>query len=244
MWGRRAAVDLPAVERVVSPAQPVVLHMPEKLDKLIERRANFLTAYQNEAYAQRYRALVERVRAAATKVGLDDVLPRSVAQNLFKLMAYKDEYEVARLYSDPAFEEALRNTFEGEFSVRFNLAPPLLAKRDVSGRLIKSEFGSWMKIAFRVLSRMKRLRNTVFDPFGYTEERRAERRLVRDYETALEECLNWLSEDNARLVLSLASLPEKVRGFGHVKAANIAAFDADRKALLQRLRLARLPQAA
>jgi indolepyruvate ferredoxin oxidoreductase len=244
MWGRRAAVDLPAVERVVSPAQPVVLHMPEKLDKLVERRAKFLTAYQNEAYAQRYRVLVERVRAAAAKAGLDDVLPRSVAQNLFKLMAYKDEYEVARLYSDPAFEEALRNTFEGDFSVRFNLAPPLLAKRDVSGRLIKSEFGPWVKIAFRVLSRMKRLRDTVFDPFGYTEERRAERRLVRDYETALEECLSWLNEDNARLVLSLASLPEKVRGFGHVKAANIAAFDADRKALLQRLRLARLPQAA
>jgi indolepyruvate ferredoxin oxidoreductase len=244
LWGRRAAVDLEAVDRIASPVRPVVVQIPESVDKLLERRVEFLTRYQNAAYAQRYRDRVERVRAAVAQAGLDDSLTKAVAKNLFKLMAYKDEYEVARLYSDPAFEEKLRSTFDGDLKIKFNLAPPLLAKRDANGHFVKSEYGGWMKYVFRLLARMKSLRHTPLDLFGYTEERKTERRLIRDYETALDEAVAMLNKNNAKLVTDLASLPEKVRGFGHVKAANIAMFDKEREALLQRLREARLAQAA
>jgi indolepyruvate ferredoxin oxidoreductase len=244
LWGRRAAVDLAAVERVASPARPVMLQLPETLDKLVERRVEFLTAYQNAAYAERYRRLVERVRSAATEAGLDDTLAKAVAKNLSKLMAYKDEYEVARLYSDPAFEERLRSTFDGSFSIKFNLAPPLLAKRDANGHLIKSEYGSWMKYAFRLLAGMKWLRHTAFDPFGYTEERKTERQLIREYESDIEDCLKTVSKDSYKVAVSLAALPEKIRGFGHVKEANVAVYGEEREALLRELRGEKLAQAA
>ncbi len=244
LWGRRAAVDLPAVERVVSPAQPVVVQMPETLDRLLERRIEFLTAYQNAAYAQRYRQLVERAREAAAAAGLDDSLAKAVARNLFKLMAYKDEYEVARLYSDPAFEARLRSTFDGDFSIKFNLAPPMFSKRDANGHLIKSEYGGWMKYAFRLLARMRWLRHTALDPFGHTAERKTERRLISDYETTIEQCLSVLSKDTYQLTSRLAALPDKIRGFGHVKEDNIAAYEKDRQALLRQLPGAKLPRAA
>jgi len=244
LWGRRAAVDLEAVERIITPVRPVVVQIPESVDKLVERRAEFLTAYLNTNYAQRYRDRVERVRSAVAKAGLDDSLTKAVAKNLFKLMAYKDEYEVARLFSDPAFEERLRNTFDGDLKIKFNLAPPLLAKRDANGHFVKSEYGGWMKYAFRVLAKMKSLRHTPFDPFGYTEERKTERRLIRDYEAAVDEALGMLKKENAKLVTELVSLPDKVRGFGHVKAKNIATFDEQRDRLLRQLRDARLAQAA
>jgi indolepyruvate ferredoxin oxidoreductase len=244
LWGRRAAVDLQAVERVAAPAKPVVIQMPETLEKLLERRVDYLTGYQNAAYAQRYRDIVERARTAAGRAGLDETLAKAVAKNLFKLMAYKEEYEVARLYSDPRFEQRLRDTFEGDFKVRFNLAPPLLAKRDGNGHLVKAEYGGWVKYAFRLLAGMKFLRRTAFDPFGRTEERKTERRLIRDYETALEEALAMLTEDNARLIIDLAALPDKVRGFGHAKTNSIAEFDREREALLGQLREAKLAQAA
>ncbi len=244
LWGRRAAVDLQSVERVASPKQPVVLQIPQTLDKLIERRVEFLTAYQNAGYAQRYRQLVERVRQAEAQIDTGDALARAVANNLFKLMAYKDEYEVARLYSDPAFEERLRSTFDGDFSIKFNLAPPLLAKRDANGHLIKSEYGSWMKYAFRLLARLKGLRQTAFDPFGYTEERKTERRLIREYQSDIEDCLKAVSKDRYKFAVNLAALPEKIRGFGHVKEANIAAYEKEREALLRQLRGEKLPQAA
>ena len=140
------------------------------LDKLIERRVAFLTDYQNAAYARTYREFVEKVRTAASMAGLDDTLTKAVAKNLFKLMAYKDEYEVARLYSDAKFEEKLRDTFDGDLKVRYNLAPPLLAKRDYKGRLVKSEYGGYMKHVFRVLARLKFLRQTAFDPFGHLHQ--------------------------------------------------------------------------
>ena len=244
LWGRRAAVDLQAVERVVAPVRPVVVQIPESVDKLVDRRVEFLTQYQNAAYAQRYRDRVERVRSAVTQAGLDDSLTKAVAKNLFKLMAYKDEYEVARLFSDPAFEEKLRSTFDGDLKIKFNLAPPLLAKRDANGHFIKAEYGSWMKYAFRLLAKMKSLRHTALDPFGYTEERRTERRLIRDYGAAVDEALAVLNKENANLVTELASLPEKVRGFGHVKAKNIATFDEKRDGLLRQLRDTRLAEAA
>lgn len=159
-------------------------------------------------------------------------------------MAYKDEYEVARLYSDHSFEERLNKTFEGSFSIKYNLAPPLFAKRDADGHLTKSEYGAWMKHAFRMLARFKWLRHTAFDPFGYTEERKMERRLIRDYEDTIEQCLSLLSADNHDVALALASLPEQVRGFGHIKARNITAYYQDRDTLLGQLSDSRMGRAA
>ena len=244
LWGRRAATDLGAVERIATPGHPVVVKFPETLDKLIARRIDFLTDYQNVAYAKRYSGLVDRVRETEARIGKGDKLTRAVATYLFKLMAYKDEYEVARLYSDPAFEERLRKTFDGKFSIKYNLAPPLLARRDERGQLQKSEYGAWMKHAFRLLAHFKWLRQTAFDPFGRTAERKTERRLLRDYETTIEHCLAALSQENYDVVVELASLPEGVRGFGHVKERHIAQYDADREALLSRLNISRLVRAA
>jgi indolepyruvate ferredoxin oxidoreductase len=244
LWGRRAASDLQAVERVAAPVQPVIVNMPETLDRLVARRVDFLASYQNAAYGRRYKDIVQQVRAAESRIAKGDTLARAVAKSLFKLMAYKDEYEVARLYSDRAFEERLRNTFEGGFSIKYNLAPPLLAKRDADGLLAKSEYGAWMKYAFRLLARMKWLRHTALDPFGYTDERKAERRLIRDYQNTIEQCLTLLSADNHDLAVALASLPEQVRGFGHIKARNIAAYYRNRENLLGRLNVSQTVRAA
>ena len=244
MWGRRAAHDLKAVERVVTPAQPVIVTMPETLDKLIERRIEFLTAYQNAAYAERYRAFVDKARASSDKAGLDDSFAKAVAKNLFKLMAYKDEYEVARLYSAPQFEQRLRAAFEGDVKIKYNLAPPLFAKRDADGHLMKSEYGAWMKPLLSLLARFRWLRQSAFDPFGHTEERKAERRLIRDYEATIDHCLGTLSVDNAEIAVKLASLPEQVRGFGHVNERNIEAFYRDRETLLCQLNVSTLVRAA
>ena len=221
LWGRRAAADLQAVDRVASPAQPVVMQMPQSLDKLIERRVGFLTAYQNAAYAQRYRAYVERVREAEAELGRGDALAKAVAKYLFKLMAYKDEYEVARLHSDRSFEDKLKQIFEGDFRIRYNLAPPLVAKRDAQGHLVKSEYGAWMRPMFSLLARLKFLRGGALDVFGYSEERRMERQLIEDYCASIDAALLRLDEKNYPLALELANLPEQIRGFGHVKQAHL-----------------------
>ena len=186
LWGRRAAVDVERVKRIAVPEQPVVVQLPHSLDTLVRKRIEFLTAYQNAAYAKRYETFVERVREAEARLGKGDALTKAVARSLFKLMAYKDEYEVARLYTSGEFEERLKATFEGAFTVKFNLAPPLLAKRDAQGRLVKAQYGSWMWQAFKLLARFKFLRGTAFDPFGKTEERRMERQLIDDYRRSIE----------------------------------------------------------
>jgi len=221
VWGRRAAVDLGRVEKLASPTQPVVVHMPQTLDALIARRVAVLTEYQNAAYAQPYQKLVEQVRRTEASVSAGDALTRAVAKSLFKLMAYKDEYEVARLYTDGKFEKRLNQTFEGDFKLKFNLAPPMLAKRDSQGRLLKAQYGSWMRYAFKLLARMKFLRGTALDPFGRTEERRLERELIDQYRASVSTAVSKLSADNFALVSELASLPEQIRGFGHVKLASI-----------------------
>ncbi len=221
LWGRRAAVDLNQVEKIAIPARPVVVQMPQSLDALIARRVAFLTEYQNADYARRYQDLVERVRQAEAGVGSSDALSKTVARSFFKLMAYKDEYEVARLYTNGDFEKQLNQSFEGAFALKFNLAPPLWARRDGQGRLIKAQYGAWMWPAFRLLARMKFLRGTAFDIFGRTEERRMERRLVEDYRTSITAALSRLTADNLALVTELASLPEHVRGFGHVKLDSV-----------------------
>jgi indolepyruvate ferredoxin oxidoreductase len=179
----------------------------------------------------------------------------AVARNLFKLMAYKDEYEVARLYSDGAFRKQLAATFEANGSsgkplrFEFHLAPPLLARRDPNtGLPRKISFGPWMMTAFALLAKLKGLRGTAFDPFGRTQERRAERQLIGDYETLLNEILTRLTPENHALCLALAAIPEKIRGFGHVKERHLKAAKAEEARLLDQLRngppSAALPQAA
>ena len=221
LWGRRAAVDLAKVERIATPATPVVVQMPEGLDGLVRRRSEYLTAYQDAAYAKRYESFVEQVKAAEAKLGKGDALARAVAKSLFKLMAYKDEYEVARLYTNGEFEKKLKDAFEGDVHVNFHLAPPLLAKRDGKGHLVKARYGSWMWKAFGVLAKFKGLRGTWLDVFGKTEERRMERQLIEDYRKSVEAALSRLTADNFPKAVELASLPEQIRGFGHVKLASV-----------------------
>ena len=241
-WGRRAAVDRAQVEALVKPATAAASdarHLSESFDETVARRVKFLTAYQNAAYAARYRAAVDRVKAAEAarapgKCGLAD----AVARYLFKLMAYKDEYEVARLYSDGAFLRQVAGTFEGEnLRFEFHLAPPLLARRDrTTGLPRKMSFGPWLLPAFRLLAKLKFLRGTPFDPFGRTLERRTERKLIEDYESMLDQVLAALTPDNHHLAVGLAAIPEKIRGFGYVKERHLLAAKADEAALLEQFR--------
>ena len=232
LWGRRAAVDLERVERIATPAQPIVVQMPLSLDNLITKRIAALTAYQNAAYAQRYATLVAQVRAIETAQGLGTKLSSAVATYYFKLMAYKDEYEVARLYTDGRFVEQLKAQFEGDFSLTFHLAPPLFAKKDGNGHPVKAEFGAWMWRAFKLLARFKGVRGGAFDVFGYSAERKMERALIVEYRAMIEGVLVGLNAGNIADAVALANLPEQVRGFGHVKAAAVARFRAEKARLL------------
>jgi len=235
-WGRRAAVNVQQVENIATPAKPVVVQMPQNLETLIRRRVAFLTGYQSARYARRYEDLVAQVRDAEAGIGAGEALTKAVAKYLFKLMSYKDEYEVARLYTNGDFDKRLQESFEGDFKVTYNLAPPLLSKRDAHGHLVKRRYGSWMKVAFRFLAPLKGLRGTALDVFGYSAERKLERALIRDYEALIRELLTILSPKNHRAAVELASLPERIRGFGHVKEANIALVAAEREELLRQLR--------
>jgi len=161
------------------------------------------------------------VRRAEANVTAGDALTRAVAKYFFKLMAYKDEYEVARLYTDGTFQKTIENAFEGDFTLKYNLAPPLFAKRDAQGRLIKAEYRAWMGVAFKVLARLRFLRGTALDVFGKTEERRMERKLIDDYERSLTALSSTLTAGNLPAAIELANLPEHIRGFGHVKLANV-----------------------
>jgi indolepyruvate ferredoxin oxidoreductase len=220
-WGRRMAADAAAVERVVTPPQPVVVQMPQSVDALVRLQVERLTAYQDAAYAERYRAFVERVRTAEGAVRKGDAITRAVAQNLAKLMAIKDEYEVARLYTDGAFAKRLAAEFEGDVKLRFHMAPPLLAKFDAQGRPVKREFGGWMLSALGVLAKLRFLRGGALDFFGRTAERRMERQLLADWRTAIERAVAQLDDTRYDTVLELARLPESIRGFGHVKEAAV-----------------------
>jgi indolepyruvate ferredoxin oxidoreductase len=211
---------------------------------MVARRVAFLTAYQNADYAARYRRRVEAARAAeAAQAPGKCGFAEAVARYLFKLMAYKDEYEVARLFADPAFLKQVRNEVGGDnLRLTFHLAPPLLARRDkATGEPRKMRFGPWMMSAFRVLARLKFMRGTAFDPFGHTAERRAERQLVRDYEALLDELMARLAPDNHHLAVGLAAIPEKIRGFGHVKLRHLKAAKADEAALLEQFRAGPAP---
>lgn len=234
LWGRRAAVDLARVERIAVPAQPVVIRMPETLDKLIKRRVAFLGEYQDAAYAESFARCVEQVREKEAALNLGDKLTMAVARNLSKLMAYKDEYEVARLYTDGRFVEQLKQQFEGDFSLSFNLAPPLFSKKDAQGRLVKAKYGSWMMSAFKLLAKFKGLRGGSFDVFGYTEERKTERRLIAEYRTTVTSLLDGLNADKLALAVEIAQLPEQIRGYGHVKDKALAQARSKQDELLTR----------
>ncbi|UMR32097.1 indolepyruvate ferredoxin oxidoreductase family protein [Massilia sp. MB5] len=232
LWGRRAAVDLKRVEKVATPTQAIVVQMPQSLDAVIKKRVDFLTGYQDAAYAAKYAELVEQVRTKETALGLGNKLSTAVAKNLFKLMSYKDEYEVARLYTDGRFIEQLKQQFEGDFSLKFNLAPPIFAKKDAQGHLVKAEYGSWMWKAFQLLAKFKGLRGGALDIFGYTEERKMERALIVEYRELVADLLSRLGAGNHEQAVALAALPEKIRGFGHVKEKAVDAFR-EEKARLQ-----------
>jgi indolepyruvate ferredoxin oxidoreductase len=223
-WGRLAAHDRAAVE---AQARPVMREEPKQaqsLAELVARRAAFLTSYQDAAYAERYRAAVARVeKAEKDKAKARTGLAETFAKSLFKLMAYKDEYEVARLYTDGDFLKKLHAQFEGDFKLEFNLAPPLFAKRDpATGELQKRPYGAWMFQAFKLLAKLKGLRGTTFDIFGHSEERKTERRLIGDYEATMASVIAALDAGNHALAVQIAALPEQIRGFGHVKDKNLA----------------------
>ena len=211
--------------------------LSRSLDEVIARRVGFLTAYQNARYAARYSKLVARVRAAEEQraPGSTD-LTEAVARYFFKLMAYKDEYEVARLYTSGDFKRRLAQQFDGDYSVRVHLAPPLLSRRDANGQLRKREFGPWVFSAFRLVKALRGLRGTPFDVFGYTAERRMERQLIGDYEHQVAELLGTLTGANVDLAAEIASIPEHIRGYGHVKHAHLAAARQREAELLARWR--------
>ncbi len=238
LWGRRCVVDAQAVRQIsgtpVSHWQPL-----SDLDEIIDFRYRHLVEYQNTAYADRYRAHVERVRSAeaACEGHGDFALTRAVARALHKLMAYKDEYEVARLYSNGEFMRQVRENFEGDFKLQFHMAPPLLSKKDPdTGELKKMQFSAWMMPLFSVLARFKGLRGSAWDIFGYTSERRQERELLEQFRSDLDDMLENLSEDKLPVAIELVGLIEQVRGFGHVKDAAIAQYQVRRERLLRKFR--------
>ena len=210
------------------------LRLSRSLDELVSRREKFLTDYQDAAYARRYTGLVGKVRAAENlKAPGSTALSEAVARYAFKLMAYKDEYEVARLYTSGEFQRRLQQQFEGDYTLHFHLAPPLLAKKDEHGRLLKGEYGPWVFTAFKWLAKLKFLRGGTFDVFGRTAERRMERQLVIDYFATVERLLARLDAGNLALAAQIASVPEHIRGYGHVKEAHLHAAQARQAQLLQ-----------
>jgi indolepyruvate ferredoxin oxidoreductase len=239
VWGRRAAHDRARVEKVATPAEviPLSQRLARTLDEIVARRAEFLTDYQDVKYAARYRALVDRVRAVEADRGLGAKLTEAVARHYFKLMAYKDEYEVARLYTRPEFAQRVDAAFEGEYTFKFHLAPPIFAKPDpVTGIPRKSEFGPWVMSVFKLLGKLRGLRGTPFDPFGRTAERCTERQLIVDYQRTIDEILSRLDRQNHSIAVAIASIPEEIRGFGHVKLRHLKAAKAKEAELLAAFR--------
>jgi indolepyruvate ferredoxin oxidoreductase len=221
------------------------VRLSRSLDELVARRVAFLADYQNAAYARRYADFVGKVRAAETaKAPGSTDLSEAVARYLFKLMAYKDEYEVARLYASGEFRRRLEQQFEGDYKLHFHLAPPLLAKKNDRGELVKREYGPWVFGAFKLLAKLRRLRGTPLDVFGYTAERRGERALIDEYERTIGGLLDRLDAGNVVLAAEIASVPEHIRGYGHVKEAHLHKAKAREAELLARWRAPAQPAAA
>ncbi len=222
-WGRRCAHDLAAVQALFQAAQVIQFVKKPALADMIAKRVDFLTGYQNAAYAADYQAFVQKVQAAEAQLGTTTRLTEAVARYLFKLMAYKDEYEVARLHTDKAFMDKIAAQFEGDFKLVHHLAPPLSAAKNEKGELVKKPYGPWMRNAFGLLAKMKGLRGTAFDIFGKTEERRTERALIVEYRACIDELLTSLTADKLALAVEIARIPEDIRGYGHVKERHLKA---------------------
>jgi indolepyruvate ferredoxin oxidoreductase len=242
-WGRLAAHDLSAVEKelsVIAPGQVIIFKRTPSLDEVVAQRSTFLRAYQNQAYAKSYEEFVALVRAEETKLneGNDSFkLTTVVAKYLFKLMAYKDEYEVARLHSNGQFKAKIAAMFEGDYAIKYHLAPPLLSQRDAQGHLVKREFGSWVGKVFPVLASLRFLRGSFLDPFGYTEERKTERALILQYKAQILSLLPTLTANNYEQMIAIASIPEDIRGYGHVKERHLRAAKQKESDLLASLSL-------
>jgi indolepyruvate ferredoxin oxidoreductase len=239
--GRRAAHDPQALAAFLGKAKAPTQarHISQSLDEMVARRVEFLTAWQDAKWAESYAKLVVLARAAEAKAKPGSTaFAEAVARYGFKLMSYKDEYEVARLYTDGSFEKQVAATFQGEkLRYNFHLAPPLLSKADpVTGEPRKMTFGPWMLHVFKVLAKLKGLRGTKLDIFGYTHERKSERLLIIDYHVLIAELAAKLDAGNHALAVALASIPEKIRGFGHVKERHFAQAKAEEADLLARFR--------
>jgi indolepyruvate ferredoxin oxidoreductase len=235
-WGCRTAHNWAEVEQLLQASNSAVnvieFKKRDSLEDVIAKRVEFLTAYQNTAYAAKYVDFVEKIHSkeSSLKTSVDSKslnLTEAVAKNLFKLMAYKDEYEVARLHSDGTFEKKIAGMFEGDYKLNYHLAPPIIAKKNDKGELQKQQFGPWMLTSFKLLAKFKGLRGTPFDIFGKTSERRMERALLVDYCKSMEAMMLKLSLENAQtlmpLALDIARIPDGIKGFGHVKEKNAAA---------------------
>ena len=247
--GRLAAAAPVACRELLNEPDPAS-EAAETLDALVERSARWLAGYQSPRYAKRYRALVERVLARECEIAGDGAplpLTRTVAEQMRKLMAYKDEYEVARLYTDGEFARKVAEQFEGDTALEFYMAPPALFKPKGEGRAthpIKKRFGPWMLTMLGLLKHGKVLRGTPFDPFGRTEERRLERRLVDDYEARVDELLAGLSREKLAVATAIANVPASIRGYGHVKLASLTIARAREQELLNRFDPQRYPRPA
>ncbi len=247
-WGRQCANDLAAVQKLFKPragssgatgAQVIQFVKKPGLAQTIATRVEFLTGYQDADYALRYSEFVERVRAAESKAVGDSggtALTEAVARYLFKLMAYKDEYEVARLHTDPAFVAKIEAMFEGDYKIVHHLAPPGIAKTNAKGELVKQPFGPWVRSAFNLLAMLKGLRGGALDVFGRGKERRIERALIDEYRACIDSLLPQLNADNRALAAEIARIPEDIRGYGHVKARHLKAARSKWDLLLQRWR--------
>jgi len=242
--GRLAAADPVACREMLHEPDPSTLHA-DTVDELIERGVRHLTAYQDARYAERYRALVAATRAAESALpgaAGDAPLTRAVAVQMRRLMAYKDEYEVARLYTDGEFARRLADQFEGDFELEFYMAPPAFAKPTGTAPPKKVRFGGWLLPVLKVLAKGKALRGTALDPFGRTAERRLERSLVDAYEARIRDLLGALTPERVAVAAAIANVPHGIRGYGHVKLANLAIAKARESELLHRFDPARFPR--
>ncbi|MBR1147901.1 indolepyruvate ferredoxin oxidoreductase family protein [Bradyrhizobium sp. AUGA SZCCT0431] len=231
--GRLAAADRDFVTSLLGQTKK-----EETLDQVISRRVDFLTAYQDAAYADRYLKFVGQVRAAEERhVPGSQALTTAVARSLFKLMAYKDEYEVARLHMETGFQEKLRQEFEGDFAIKYHLAPPVLSSgKDARGRPLKRQFGQWIQTPFRILARLKFLRGTALDVFGHTHERQMERGLIDWYEKLMTDLAPWISPDTIERLVKIAAAPMDIRGYGPVKTEAVAKVQKETEDLLRLLK--------
>ena len=248
-WGRLACHDPEQVEQHTRSMRSDAgsdRALSIDVDAAIARRVDYLTAYQDARLAARYRSVVDRVRARESRVAPGSTrLTDAVARNYFKLLAIKDEYEVARLYTDGEFERQVADAFEGDYRLRYHFAPPLWVRPDkLTGVPVKRTYGAWMRPLLKVLARCRGLRGTLLDPFGHTAERRLERQLITDYERTIADIEALLSEETLPLAVELASVPATIRGYGHVKRRNIDAARKRERALLEQLRAPRQPAVA